>query len=209
MWERKSALQMECESIAISKPATNRSSNASLSTDIRAHPGAIATTLRLASSAAASDTAYPTAQFAAEQKRFAHGLRKISQRLEAVDSGSRLHFLGFDIDPLPGGGYEDLAEILGSMPADAKIDQIRKALQRVEGETIDDEIARLDGALRLIEAGRFDALRYSATCLRDSFDYVRMTYPAKTFDALNPGMAFRERYMHRQVERRLGQMRAE
>jgi erythromycin esterase-like protein len=151
--------------------------------------------------------AYPTAQFAAEQKRFAHGLRKISQRLEAADSGSRLHFLGFDIDPLPGGGYEDLAEILRSMPADAKIDQIRKALQRVEGETIDDEIARLDGALRLIEAGPFDALHYSATCLRDSFDYVRITYPAKTFDALNPGMAFRERYMHRQVDRRLGQMR--
>ncbi len=63
--------------------------------------------------------AYPTALFAAEQKRFAHGLRKISQRLEAADSGSRLHFLGFDIDPLPGGGYEDLAEILESMPADA------------------------------------------------------------------------------------------
>jgi len=140
--------------------------------------------------------AYPTAQFAAEQKRFAHGLRKIG-----------LHFFGFDIDPLPGGGYEDLAEILESMPPDAKIDQIRKALQRVEGETIEAEIARLDDALRLIEAGRFDALRYSATCLRDSFDYVRMTYPAKTFDALNPGMAFRERYMHRQLDRRLGQMR--
>jgi erythromycin esterase-like protein len=140
-------------------------------------------------------SAYPTAQFAAEQKRFAHGLRKIG-----------LHFFGFDIDPLPG-GYEDLAEILDSMPPDAKINQIRKALQRVEGETIDAEIARLDDALRLIEAGRFDALCYSATCLRDSFDYVRMTYPAKTFDALNPGMAFRERYMHRQLDRRLGQMR--
>ena len=141
-------------------------------------------------------SAYPTAQFAAEQKRFAHGLRNIG-----------LHFFGFDIDPLPGGGYEDLAEILASMPADAKVDQIRKALQRLEGETIDAEIARLDDALRLIEAGRFDALRYSATCLRDSFDYVRMTYPAKTFDALNAGMAFRERYMHRQLDRRLGQMR--
>ena len=71
-----------------------------------------------------------------QQKRFAHGLRKIG-----------LHFFGFDIDPLPGGGYEDLAEILDSIPADAKIDQIRKALQRVEGETIDAEIARLDRAL--------------------------------------------------------------
>jgi erythromycin esterase-like protein len=141
--------------------------------------------------------AYPTALFAAEQKRFAHGIRKIG-----------LRFFGFDIDPLPGGGYEDLAEILDSMPVDATVDRIRNALQRVPGETIDQEIARLDEALKLIEAGHFDELRYSATCLRDSFDYVRITYPAKTFDALNPGMAFRERYMHRQVDRILEQMRA-
>jgi erythromycin esterase-like protein len=142
--------------------------------------------------------AYPTALFAAEQKRFAHCLRKIGVR-----------FFGFDIDPLPGGGYEDLVEVLDSIPADAAIDRIRTALRRVPGETIDQEITRLDEALRLIEAGRLDALRHSAACLRDSFDYVRITYPAKTFDALNPGMAFRERYMHRQVDRMLGQMRAD
>jgi hypothetical protein len=141
--------------------------------------------------------AYPTALFAAEQKRFARGLRKIGVK-----------FFGFDIDPLPGGGYEDLAGILDSMPADATINRIRGALARVQGETIDAEIARLDDALRLIDASPFDALRYCATCLRDSFEYVRITYPAKTFDALNPGMAFRERYMHRQVDRMLGQMRA-
>jgi len=37
---------------------------------------------------------------------------------------------------------------------------------------------------------------------------VLITYPSKTFDALNPGMAFRESCMHRQVDRLLGQMRA-
>jgi erythromycin esterase-like protein len=142
--------------------------------------------------------AYPTAVFAAEQKRFAHGLRKIGVR-----------FFGFDIDPLPGCGYEDLAEILDSMPADAAVARIRNALHRVPGETIDEEIARLDDALRLIEADGPDALRHSATCLRDSFKYVSITYPAKTFDALNPGMAFRERHMHRQVDRMLGQMRTD
>ena len=141
--------------------------------------------------------AYPTVQFAAEQKRFAHGLRKIGVR-----------FFGFDIDPLPGGGYEDLAEMLESMPADPAVDRIQNALKRVPGETIDQEIARLDEAVKLIEADKFDALRHSAICLRDSFKYVSITYPAKTFDALNPGMAFRERYMQRQVDRMLGQMRA-
>jgi len=140
--------------------------------------------------------AYPTALFAAEQKRFAHGIRKIGLRL-----------FGFDIDALPGGGYEDLAEMLDSVASDATIDRVRNVLQRVPGETIDAEIARLDEVLRVLEADRFDALRHLVTCLRDSFDYVRITYPAKTFDALNPGMAFRERYMHRQVDRMLGQMR--
>jgi erythromycin esterase-like protein len=163
--------------------------------------------------------AYPTAQFAAEQKRFARGLREIGTRLESREDAPRLHFFGFDIDPLPGGGYEDLAEILESAPPDATIDRIRNALQRVKDETIDAEIARLEHALRLIEgagerlaeivgAERLDELRHFATGLRDSFNYVRITYPAKTWDALNPGMAFRERYMHRQVDRRIGQMRA-
>jgi erythromycin esterase-like protein len=120
---------------------------------------------------------------------------------------------------LAGGGYEDLTELLDSAPANATIDRIRKALGRVKGETIDDEIARLDEALRLVEADGerlteifgahgLSAIRHSAACLRDSFNYVRITYPAKTWEALNPGMAFRERYMHRQVDRRLGQMRA-
>lgn len=139
---------------------------------------------------------YPTAQFAAEQKRFAHGLRRIGMR-----------FFGFDIDPLPGGGYEDLAETLGSIQGEPAINAVRTALQRIPGETIDQEIARLDEALRMIEANPgLRALRGSATCLRDSFEYVRITYPAKTFDALNPGMAFRERFMHRQVDRALAQM---
>jgi len=141
---------------------------------------------------------YPVTQFAAEQKRFAHGLRRIGMR-----------FFGFDIDALPGGGYEDLAGILASMPADSTTDAIRTKLERVPGETIDHEIARLDEALQLIDAGaRLSALRHPATCLRDSFDYVRLTYPAKTFDALNPGMAYRERFMHRQVDHALEQMRA-
>jgi erythromycin esterase-like protein len=141
---------------------------------------------------------YPTAQFAAEQKRFAHCLRRIGVR-----------FFGFDIDPLPGGGYEDLTQMLDSMPADSATNAVRRGLQRVPGETIDQEIARLDEVLRLIDADtRLSALRHPAISLRDSFDYVRITYPAKTFDALNPGMAFRERVMHRQVDHVFAQMRS-
>lgn len=146
---------------------------------------------------------YPTAQFAAEQKRFDRSLRELSLRLES--SGSRLHFFGFDIDALPGGGYQDLAEMLDPLPAHDAFDSLRKSLQRMSGETIDQEIARLDEVLRLIDVDtRLSALRHPAACLRDSFDYVRITYPAKTFDALNPGMATRERFMHRQIDHQLG-----
>jgi erythromycin esterase-like protein len=150
---------------------------------------------------------YPVAQFAAEQKRFARGLRDISQRLESPPSRTRLHFFGFDIDALPGGGYEELAEILNTLPPCAAVDRIRSALTRVPGETIENEIARLDQVIKLIDGdSTLAGLRHSATCLRDSFEYVRITYPAKTFDALNPGMAFRERFMHRQIDYALAQM---
>lgn len=151
---------------------------------------------------------YPTAQFAAEQKRFARRLREIGGQLKSDATDSRVHFFGFDIDALPGGGYEDLAALLDSLPVDAAA-HLRSTLQRVEGEPIDREIARLDEALRLIDADpRLSRLDHPARCLRDSFDYVRITYPAKTWDALNPGMAFRERFMHRQVDHELAQMHA-
>lgn len=41
------------------------------------------------------------------------------------------------------------------------------------------------------------------THLRDTFEYVRITYRAKTSAALGPGFAFRERVMHGEVKRQL------
>ncbi|HEV2169600.1 MAG TPA: erythromycin esterase family protein [Candidatus Binatus sp.] len=151
---------------------------------------------------------YPVAQFAAEQKRFARGLRDISRPLESSSNHSRLHFFGFDIDALPGGGYEDLGGILETLPPGATLGPIRSTLERVPGETIENEIARLNEVIKLIGGeSTLAGLRHSAACLRDSFEYVRITYPAKTLDALNPGMAFRERFMQRQIDHQLAQMR--
>jgi erythromycin esterase-like protein len=144
--------------------------------------------------------AYPLTEFAAEQKNFARELRALA--------GARVRFFGFDIDGSPGGGYADIAEILapnGNIPAVARV---LARLNRVAGESIDDEVARLDAVVGVIDAeleawthaiGAADASRVArhARSLRDSFRYIQMAFPAKTWPALNDAMAYRETVMYR------------
>src|SRR5437868_2050150 len=60
-----------------------------------------------------SFTAFPLAPFVAEQRSFARGLRDIA--------ASELDFFGFDIDALPGAGYEELTEMLTLVADDALV----------------------------------------------------------------------------------------
>lgn len=94
-----------------------------------------------------SFTAFPLDVFAAEQKSFARGLRDIAT---AHSSGIKL--FGFDIDALPGAGYEDLAEMLAPAAANESTAKILATLSRVPDETRVDEVARLDRAIQLIDA---------------------------------------------------------
>jgi len=159
---------------------------------------------------ASFQNAYPTAQLAAEQKRFAHALREISlQRQERGEAP--LRFFGFDIDP-PGGGYEDARALLEHAATDSTIGRILSELERVTGESIDDEITRLGTALDSIQSnmerldeliGADDAgeLWHAVACLRDSLAFRRDIYAPATYEALNPAMAARERVMQREVTR--------
>jgi hypothetical protein len=61
-------------------------------------------------------------------------------------------FFGFDIDALPGAGYEDLSQILASASDNDTVCRILNLLTRVPNETRTDEIARLDRAIQLIDA---------------------------------------------------------
>jgi erythromycin esterase-like protein len=153
---------------------------------------------------------YPTAQLAAEQKRFAHSLREIG--MERLSRGEEaLHFFGIDIDP-PGGGYEDALAVLHEAQAAPDVAPILAGLRRVAGESIDDEIARLDRVLAAINSsmrqlgdsiGKKNTadLCDSITCLRESLAFRAGIRMATDYRALNPAMADRERFMQRNVER--------
>jgi hypothetical protein len=155
--------------------------------------------------------AYPTAELAAEQKRLAHAMHAMSvERAARGESG--LDYFGFDIDPPNTVGYEDALAILEHAAGDQTVSRIIANLSRVAGESIDDEIARLDGALQIIQAslphldellGASDAaaLWHGAACLRATLVFWRDVRSVKTYDALNPAMAERERFMHREIDR--------
>jgi erythromycin esterase-like protein len=155
-----------------------------------------------------SADSYPQAELRAEQIRFAESLR----RLNVNQPGSeRLRFFGFDVDYTPGGGYEDLEEMLSPFVDDPVVKSVRDLLVRVPRETLEQEILRLSRGVRSIEENEkplaellgtkaYSRLLRSATTLRDSFDYIRIAHPAKNYEALNEAMAFREMVMHRQVE---------
>jgi erythromycin esterase-like protein len=157
-----------------------------------------------------SFTTFPLAKFAAEQKSFAHELRAIMAAHREVS------FFGFDIDALPGAGYENLAEILAPASDNETVRRILNLLASIPNETRTDEIARLDRAIQLIDAqlaplsqllGSAHATNVAkfARALRDSFHYTQSAYPASDWLSLNIAMALREETMHRNVATRLAE----
>jgi erythromycin esterase-like protein len=155
--------------------------------------------------------AYPTAELGAEQKRLAHAMRAISGERESRGEG-RLHYFGFDLDPPDTVGYEDALALLEHAAGDPAVARIMGELNRVAGESMDDEIARLDAALATIQTnlqhleellGPADAaeLWHCAACLRATLAFRRDIRTVKTYEALNPAMAERERFMQREMNR--------
>jgi erythromycin esterase-like protein len=155
-----------------------------------------------------SFTAFPLAPFVAEQRSFARGLRDVG----AAHSGG-LSFFGFDIDALPGAGYEEITGRLAPVADDVLVGKILVTLARIPDETRVEEVARLDSAIqmidaelaalsRLIGAARAGEIERLARALRDSFHYTQAAYPASDWASLNVGMAMREESMHRNVTSR-------
>ncbi len=151
---------------------------------------------------------FPEAEMKAEQVTLARRLRKLSEsRATGTD---RLHFFGFDLDAVPGGGYEDIEELLAAAHRNPVVGELRAVLRRVTGESIGDEIARLDRAVAfiethhshldtLLEANASNQVLQSTLGLRDSFLFLRGVGPATEWTALKPAMAEREEGMFRRV----------
>ena len=125
------------------------------------------------------------ALFRAEHERLLAGLRACRR------SAPALRFFGFDVDGLPGGAYADVARLAGG--------DVAEAIRRVPGESLAEEVDRLDRALDSLSD--MDSLaRTSLRTLRDSLHYTSLAHPAPSYDALAPAMAYRERVMHRHVD---------
>jgi erythromycin esterase-like protein len=126
---------------------------------------------------------YPTEAFLREQKRFYRGLR-------AEAAGHRIRLVGIDIDGLPGGSYEDIAQLIP--PDAASGSSFVEALRRVPGESVTTEAKRVAATLSLLPTDWPSEIAESVQALSESLEYVAMTYSATTYEAVRPGMAFRE-----------------
>jgi len=155
-----------------------------------------------------SSSSFTTELFRVEQVRFAQALRRMS---ESRPPGSeRLHFFGFDADYVPGAGYEHIDELLCPTRDSPLVAEMRPLLARVAGETMQEESARLGGALEWLERNRdrvkrvtgiesCERLRYALLNMRDSLDYVAEANPATDWPTLRRAMAKRELIMQRHV----------
>ena len=133
---------------------------------------------------------YPTEAFVWEQTRFYRGLLNDTER-----HGRQLRLAGIDIDGLPGGAYEDIARLI---PDDAAPDgAFLAALRRVPGESVAEERKRLAAALSLLPPDWPCEIAECVQTLSESLEYVALTYSAKTYDDVRPGMAVRENAMKR------------
>lgn len=122
----------------------------------------------------ASADAYPTALMRAEQTRF---YRSIAPRA----------FFGIDIAADVGGAYADLIQLAAGEPG------FRAALARRGGETIAEEIARLESLRAPDDAQTRETLAAQIDYLR----YVSLLAGARTYEQTAPAMAFREDAMKR------------
>jgi erythromycin esterase-like protein len=150
----------------------------------------------------------------AEERWFYTELRSLGP--ERPGSEDRIHFYGFDAEMMPGGGYQDIAELMRAAPGAPACSELRERLAPVEGETLDAEVLRLDTALELVDrlaaelsgalGPRPHALLVeSIVALRDSFmlraELVRQLETGKPDPARwYQKMAERERGMCRRMD---------
>lgn len=161
---------------------------------------------------------YPEEAFASEQLSIIRALVKLNH--DFPTRSQSLHYFGFDLDSLAGGGYEDLAQLLSSLPNVLLLQELEKLLARVPGETLKEEIERLDLTLawiadrklsleKIVGEQIYGQLQQWTLTLRDSFAFISLANPATDFQRLNRALAAREEAMFRHVKFILSQMNSE
>lgn len=141
----------------------------------------------------ASFEAYPHELMRSEHESFYRELR--------ASAGGRLNYFGIDIDGGPGGAYADIDALISPWVTSTEVAAWRMRFNRVQGESIEQEIRRLRRVRSTlpgsIEAEARVAVLAAMDALTDSLEYVQKTYSARSYEATRPGMAFREQAMKR------------
>lgn len=143
----------------------------------------------------------PTRGLAFEGRRFLRALREIGA----------FRFYGFDVDYDAGAGYEIALPLLADARSDAA-QALCARLERVPGETLEEEATRLDDAVAeldrnagpLVDELGADVLRTLRHALRSCAQgqrYVAASRDVPSYEALAPAMALREAIMEEHVQR--------
>lgn len=159
---------------------------------------------------------YPVKEFKYEQLRLIKELRCISE--ECKTSSDRIHYFGFDLDTLTGGGYEDTEELLNPFQNEPIVTDILSMIRRISGETLEDEMKRLANTLdriKILENDYKKLLGNDLYCLfqehvqtlYDSLRFNQVINPALDYKTIGTAMAERERVMQRHVEFSLSHMK--
>ncbi|QRN94237.1 erythromycin esterase family protein [Archangium violaceum] len=151
-----------------------------------------------------------TTAFAAEEKRFAHAMRELSE--SRAPGTERLHFFGFDTEGILGGGYQDLRDTLAPHADRAEAQGLLARLALVEGESLGDEALRV---FKLAEEVREDPAPYRAAfgeavatrlleqldALSESFVFQLGRLQSRTLADRHRFYARREEFMHKTLDR--------
>jgi hypothetical protein len=135
--------------------------------------------------------------------------RQVRSLNASLDDGQpRLRWFGYDVDVFPGKGYEDARQLLEPHASEPKVKRILDRLAWVENETIDEEVARLQEVLEMIDGeevallgkhGVWD-LRRTIRGLRDSLPFFEVARKGPLSGGWLPALVKREKVMHRQMD---------
>jgi len=159
---------------------------------------------------------YPVTEFKYEQLKLIKALRCISEECKA--SSDRIHYFGFDLDTLTGGGYEDIEELLNPFQNELIVTDILSMIKRISGETLEDEMKRLAKALgkiktlgndfrKLLGNNLYCLFQEHVHTLYDSLRFNQVINPALDYKTIGIAMAEREKVMQRHVKFSLSHMK--
>nr|WP_243103771.1 MULTISPECIES: erythromycin esterase family protein [unclassified Dehalobacter] len=122
------------------------------------------------------------------------------------------------MDAVAGGGYEDAEILLSPYKHKTAVVKILEMLNRIPGETINDEISRLKMVLatikelelnlkKFLDEKQYNLLYEHVLTLLDSFKFNLIANSADTYKQLNLAMAAREKAIHRHVKFVLSMMK--